>query len=103
MIDYSTVGSDEVPVITSMWDMESAANEWTETNRFFYAFKLYGRRIENKPFDPVTFCEGKDTGSYVNDNWETIDCENDSWDGGWTKIFTYHGEQQYGDKGIIYG
>ncbi len=43
------------------------------------------------------------TGSYVNDNWETIDCENDSWDGGWTKIFTYHGEQQYGDKGIIYG
>jgi hypothetical protein len=39
----------------------------------------------------------------VNHNLETVDCENDSYEGGWTKIFTYAGEEVFGDKGIVYG
>jgi sensor domain CHASE-containing protein len=39
----------------------------------------------------------------VDHNLDSIDCENDSFDGGWTKIFTYLGEEVTGDNGIVYG
>ena len=72
-------------------------------NAFYYAFKVYGRRVDYQPFQPLEFCRGKATGSYVNHNLVTVDCENDSFNGGWTKIFTYQGEEVFGDKGVVYG
>lgn len=83
--------------------MESAGNEHQTNNRHFYAFKLYGRHVEHVAFDAVTFCDGKATGTYVNDNLETIGCENDSFEGGWTRIFQYSGDKLYGDSGVIWG
>ena len=66
LIDYST--SDNVPVINGIWDLESAGNQWTGDNAFYYSFKLYGRHVDHVDFDAVAFCDGKATGTYVNDN-----------------------------------
>ena len=90
-IDYSTEDSANVPVFDGIWDMESAGNQWTGDNAFYYNFKLYGRHVTYEPFDAEAFCDGKATGTYLNANAESISCDNDSFNGGWTKIFTYHG------------
>jgi hypothetical protein len=34
---------------------------------------------------------------------ETVQCDNDSFEGGWTKIFTYSGEQVIDDRGVVSG
>jgi hypothetical protein len=78
-------------VFDGIWDMESAGNQWTGDNAFYYNFKLYGRHVTYEPFDAEAFCDGKATGTYLNANAESISCDNDSFNGGWTKIFTYHG------------
>ena len=46
MIDYSTLPQADVPVINGIWDMESASNEYTGDNAFYYSFKIYGRRVD---------------------------------------------------------
>jgi hypothetical protein len=50
---------------------------------------LYARKLERVEFDAVDFCTGKATGEYTNDNFETIHCDNDSFNGGWTMIFDH--------------
>ncbi len=39
----------------------------------------------------------------MNANEETVDCENDSFGGGWTMIFRYSGEEVIGDRGVVSG
>ncbi len=40
-------------------------------------------------FDAVAFCSHKATGTYTNDNFETVECDNDSFNGGWTMIYDH--------------
>jgi hypothetical protein len=44
-------------MITGMWDLESAGDQWTGDNAFNYAFTLYCRKLTRVPFDPKEFCE----------------------------------------------
>jgi hypothetical protein len=76
-------------MITGIFDLESAGDEWTGDNRFYYSFSLWCRKFTPVDFDAGAFCEGKATGEYTNDNGEAIECEGDTFDGGWAKIFTY--------------
>jgi hypothetical protein len=83
--DFST--EDSVPMITGMWDLESAGGQWTGDNAFYYAYSLYCRKLTRVPFDPKAFCDGKETGDYINDNYESVYCDNDSFGGGWSLIY----------------
>jgi hypothetical protein len=60
---------------------------------------MWGRRVEHHPFNAGKFCKGKPTGTYVNDNRQTVTCNNDDFDGGWTGIFTvYDQAESIGDR-----
>ena len=97
MLDFSL--APVIPKFTGMWDVESAGDEWTGDNAFFYSFSLYCRQVSNEPFDGAAFCEGKDTGDYENDNQETVSCNNDLLGGNWVKLFDQLDEAaQTGDQ-----
>jgi hypothetical protein len=85
-------------MIVGMFDLESAGDEWTGDNRFFYSFSMWCRKITPIDFDAGAFCAGKATGEYQNEAGETVECEGDSFNGGWVKIFD-HGDDapQTGD------
>ena len=85
LIDFSM--DSVIPKFTGMWDVESAGDEWTGDNAFFYSFSVYCRKVSNVPFDGAAFCAGKDTGDYENENSETVSCNNDLVGGGWVKLF----------------
>lgn len=87
LLDFSTAGS--VPTFTGIWDLESAGNQWTGDNAFYYSFKFYGRHVSHTPFDAGIFCKDKLSGVYQNDNFELVECEGDSLGGGWIKVFSY--------------
>jgi hypothetical protein len=82
--DFS--GADNVPMITGMWDLESAGNQWTGDNAFYNSYSLFCRELIPEPFDAGEACKGRETGEYVNDNGVNVDCDADSFGGGWTKI-----------------
>ncbi len=52
-MDYSKPEGVTVPVIDGIWDVESASNQYTGDNAFYYSFKLYARRApEPEPETP---------------------------------------------------
>jgi hypothetical protein len=83
LLDFST--SDVQPKITGVWDVESAGDEWTGDNAFFYSFTMFCRKFDINVFDYGKFCEGKETGTFEDGN--TVECNNDELGGGWIKVF----------------
>jgi hypothetical protein len=55
ILDFSSL--ETVPKITGMWDVESAGDQWTGDNAFFYSYSMYCRKISNEPFDAGSFCK----------------------------------------------
>jgi hypothetical protein len=42
---------DTVPKLSGIWDAESAGDEWTGDNAFYYNFVIYGRHVDSEPFN----------------------------------------------------
>jgi hypothetical protein len=88
ILDFSQ--EETVPSITGMWDVESAGDQWTGDNAFFYSYSMYCRKISNAPFDAGTFCKDKPTGEATDEeSGYTVECNGDDFNGGWTKIYDY--------------
>ena len=86
LLDFST--SDVQPKITGVWDIESAGDEWTGDNAFFYSFTMFCRKFDINVFDYGKFCEGKETGTFEDEeSGNTVECNNDELGGGWIKVF----------------
>ena len=91
-------------VLTGIWDLESGGSEYMTDNSGSYKFKLYGRHVDPAPDLVGEFCEGKATGSYMTAQMVSVDCENDSFGGRWTKIFQVNQpEKVFGDTGVVSG